>query len=290
MAQFTMFLPSLASIFIALVGCLPTALSAQPFSTESSKNVRTVPAPITPGPFSVDTARQDSLYRIELRSEDQISAKDRLLIANAESSIAEKARSAGLNFGSGTWTYREIICPSFTNHMFLRFGRDNGSGDVTVFSASIPRNDEGSIRIIPILKRSYSLFSPAPINAITISAFNHIRTEEGQAVNSDWVANALCYAALAGAEPQIITPEAGGTAGAMPAAAATMEVGTNGVEIIRFVDVAAHPHAMEWTMAFTRSGKLIKATHKLAEILRTKPIPQKSSVVTSRQIPQPHQK
>jgi len=291
MVHFRMFPSSLASIFIALVGFSSAALSAQPSSAESSKNARTVPAPLTPRPFSFDTTHRTSVYRIEFRSEDQITAKDRLLIANVESSIAEKARSAGIDYGSGTPTYHEIICPSFTNHLFLRFGRDHGSGDVTVFTASIPRNGEGSVRVVPILKRSYSLFSPAPINAMTISAFNHIRAEEGQAVNSDWLANALCYAALAGAEPQVVTSDAAGTPHTrIPSATAMMEVGTNGREIIRFVDVAAHPHAMEWTMTFARSGKLTKAAHKPAEILRAKPIPQKSSVASSTQIAQPHER
>ena len=69
---------------------------------------------------------------------------------------------------------------------------------MSVFSASVPRNGAGRVRIVPILKRGYSLFSPAPINALTISAFNHIRAEEGEAANSDWLGNALCYAALAG--------------------------------------------------------------------------------------------
>src|SRR3569833_1481412 len=186
-----------------------------------------------------------------------------LLIANTESSIAEKARSDGIDYGSGTPTYQEIICPSFTNHLFLRFGREHGSGDVTVFTASIPRKGEGSVRVVPILKRSYSLLSPAPINAMTISAFNHKRAEEGQAVNVDWLGYALCYAALAGAEPQVATSDAAGTPHTrIPSATAMMEVGANGREIIRFVDVAVFPHAMEWTMTFTRSGKLIKATHK----------------------------
>ena len=74
---------------------------------------------------------------------------------------------------------QKIACPRLTNHLFVQFTRNNGNGDVSIFSASIPRNGMGRIRIVPILKRSYSLFSPAPINSMTISAFNHIRSEEG---------------------------------------------------------------------------------------------------------------
>ena len=132
--------------------------------------------------------------------------QDRLLLADAESSIAEHAGFAGLEYQQSNWNYRQIVCPSFPNHLFLQYTRNNGVGDITVFSASIPRNGEGRVRIVPILKRGYSLFSPAPINALTISAFNHIRAEEGKTANSDWLGNALCYAALAGAQPRFFRP------------------------------------------------------------------------------------
>jgi hypothetical protein len=72
---------------------------------------------------------------------------------------------------------------------------------VSVFTVSIPRGGDGRVRIIPIQRRGYSLFSPAPINALTISAFNHIRAEEHPKA-PDWLGTGLCYAALAGAHPQ----------------------------------------------------------------------------------------
>ena len=123
------------------------------------------------------------------------------------------------------------------------------------------------MRIVPILKRGYSLFSPAPINALTVSAFNHIRAEEGEAANSDWLGNALCYAALAGSQPEILPRDAEPAVHRpIPALTAAMDVETqaHGIEVIRFDDAAAHPHAMEWTMTFTHQGRLTKATHKPA--------------------------
>ena len=132
--------------------------------------------PVEPKPFSTVATRQTPLYTVEFRSEDQISQQDRLLLADAESSIAEHAGFAGLEFSKSDWKYRQIVCPTFPNHLFVQFTRNNGAGDVSVFSASIPRNGNGRVRIVPILKRGYSLFSPAPINALTISAFNHIRS------------------------------------------------------------------------------------------------------------------
>jgi hypothetical protein len=256
---------------------------------QSSGHQRVVPAPVEAKPFPTVATRQDPIYTVEFRSPDEISQQDRLLIADAESSIAEHAGLAGLDYQQGTWAYRQILCPSFPNHLFLQYTRNNGEGDVSLFSASIPRNGNGRVRIVPILKRSYSLFSPAPINALTISAFNHIRVEEGDAANADWLANGLCYAALAGARPEILPP------GSIPeihkpipalSAAMDVEVNAHGDEVIRFDDAAAHPHPMEWTMTFTPNGKLVKATHHTAPMMTAGAVPQKSAVIRTSPVPQ----
>ena len=275
-------------ILFALVSCCSGAARCQDSSSEFSNRVRDVPSPVEPAPFATTRVRRDPEYRVEFKNADQLPPRDRLLVANAESTITELARSAGLEYSSTGWNYREIACPSFDNHVFLQFSRDNGRGDVSLFSASIPRNGMGRVRIVPILKRSYSLFSPAPINAMTISAFNHIRVEEGQAANEDWLGNALCYAALAGAQPLILKSDSWPVPhNPAPSLTAALDVQLNGKgqEVVSFDDAAARPHAMEWTMTFTRDGKLIKATHKTAGMLRAEPVPETSAVVKSRKVP-----
>ena len=265
--------------------CLPLFA----ISLFAQKHERIVPAPVEPKPFRALTNRQTPIYTVQFRSPDDISQQDRLLIANAESSITENAGFAGLEYQRSGWTYRQIVCPAFPNHLFLQYTRDSGTGDVSLFSASIPRNGEGRVRIVPILKRSYSLFSPAPINALTISAFNHIRAEEGESANSDWLANALCYAALAGSQPEVLPSDALPSAGHPVAglrAQLEIEMQGSGQEVIRFDDAAGHPHATEWTMTFTRSGRLIEATHRQAGMITAKPLPQKSAVIRTRQVAQ----
>ncbi|WP_348261681.1 hypothetical protein P8935_17995 [Telmatobacter sp. DSM 110680] len=247
-----------------------------------------MPASTESKPFPTAATRKTPVYTVEFRSADQLTQQDRLLLADAESSIAEHAGFAGLEYQQSNWNYRQIVCPSFPNHLFLQYTRTNGVGDTTVFSASIPRNGEGRVRIVPILKRGYSLFSPAPINALTISAFNRIRAEEGEPANADWLGNALCYAALAGSQPQILPADAEPAVHKpIPALNAAMDVQTqaHGMELIRFDDAASRPHSMEWTMTFTHQGKLIKATHKPASMESANPVPQKSAVARSWQVP-----
>ena len=275
--------PRAATLFLAALSLLTSPLPSQ-----SPKHDRTVPLPTESKPFSTIATRTTPVYTVEFRSADQLTQQDHLLLADAESSIAEHAGFAGLEYQQSSWNYRQIVCPSFPNHLFLQYTRNNGVGDTTVFSASIPRNGEGRVRIVPVLKRGYSLFSPAPINAMTISAFNHIRVEEGEPANADWLGNALCYAALAGSQPQIMAADAEpGIRKPIPSlnAAMDVQVKAHGIEVLRFDDAASRPHSMEWTMTFTHQGKLIKATHRPASMMTANPVSQKSAVARSWRVP-----
>ena len=147
-----------------------------------------------PMPFTIDGRQSDAVQPVDYRTVDQMTAKDRELAANAESSIGEHTRYTGLEFNEGNWSYQQVVCPALPGHVFLRFLRNNGTGDVSMFTASIPRGDEGRVRIIPIQLRGYSLFSPAPINAMTVSAFNHIREEENPITLLDQTGWVLVFA------------------------------------------------------------------------------------------------
>ena len=255
--------------------------------TLPGKHARTVPEPVAATPFSPDAKTLDIDKLIEFRTADQMTQGDRLLVANAESSIAEHAGLNGMAFEEGSWTYQQVACKALPNHLFLQYTRNNGAGDVTVFSASIPRDGEGRVRVIPILKRGYSLFSPAPINALTISAFNHIRAEEPEEVrNRGWLGNALCYAALAGGRPRVVPSNARPEIEKpIPAMSPMLDVEDKGGETIKFADAAATPRPMEWTMTFAKNGRLLKATHTVAAMYREKPVPKESPVRSEKPVP-----
>jgi hypothetical protein len=207
---------------------------------------------------------------------------DRDLAAGAESSISEHAGFAGIEFNQGNWGYEQVVCPALPNHVFLRYVRKNGTGDESVFSASIPRDSKGRVRIIPILLRSYSLFSPAPVNVMTISAFNHIRAEEHFDSAPEWIGTGLCYAALAGARPRVAMSAEDPASLKVPVAApARLKITDRGNIVLSFSDASTSPRAMEWTMIFNRKGELLKATHKAADLIPVKVIHPTSSAVKS---------
>jgi hypothetical protein len=212
-------------------------------------------------PFSLGSDTSESATPVKFRSLDQMTPQDRDLAADGESAIGERAGVDGLEFNQGKWNYQQIVCSALPNHLFLQFTRHNGASDVSVFSASIPRTGDGRVRVIPILRRGYSLFSPAPVNALTISAFNHIRTEEHPANAAEWLATGLCYAALAGAHPQIGPPEESEIKKLPTAPTGSLVMAPGGGAVISFTDVSAIPRPMQWTMTFDNKGKLLKATH-----------------------------
>jgi hypothetical protein len=229
-----------------------------------------------PSPLQFDTSKAniESAGSIEILPADQMTRNDRDLEANAEASIQERAGFQSLEFNEGSWTYQQLVCPALPNHLFLRFSRNEGTGEMSMFSASIPRGGEGRVRIIPIVRKGYSLFSPAPIGALTIASFNRIRSEEA---NPDWTANwlgtALCYAALAGANPQAgELPPRPFESEPHPATIEPTFVKTkDGGTIIRFSDVSTTPHPMEWNLIFDSKGTLLKATHFPAYVVRALP-------------------
>jgi len=258
----------IAMASLASVGGQMAAQTVQTV-TPAQPKVKEITPVARPVPFSLagDVKQQP----ITFRTVDQMTRKDRDLVADAESSISERAGFIGLEFNGGKWSYEQVLCPALPNHILLRFTRNNGTGDESIFSASIPRNGDGRVRIVPIRLRGYSLFSPAPINALTISAFNHIRAEEHADTPPQWLGTALCYAALAGGHPESpLTAEADANQKFQLAMPAKMEIPARGNVALSFAEASATPRPMEWTMTFDRKGKLLKATHKPAELIPSK--------------------
>jgi hypothetical protein len=240
--------------------CAPGIAQSVSVASEGAPKVTQGRLPERPIPFSPLSG--EKTQGIEYRGADEMTENDRALVADAESSIREHTGRIGLEFNGDKWRYQQVLCPALPNHVFLRFTRNNGVGDVSVFSASIPRGGDGRVRIIPILLRGYSLWSPAPINSLTISAFNHIRAEEHADHVSDWLGTGLCYASLAGGHPVPARFAENPAEQKFPLAApAKLEIPLKGGGTVSFADVAAAPRPMEWTIAFDGKGKLLKATH-----------------------------
>jgi len=280
-------LPILLAVFSLAAVCLAQPDQPGRELPEAQLKVRPVPDKKLSMPFPPGSETRAHATSIEFRTPEQMSEQDKLVEAGAEAAIQERTTWADMDFSEGKWNYRQVVCPALPGHMFLQFTRNNGTGDVSVFSASIPRQGDGRVRIVPIQRRGYSLFSPAPINALTISAFNHIRAEESPDTPPDWLGTALCYAALAGARPEAFFMTRDSEPQTFPAGSAPMlEIPSSGGAVIRFTDMAGTPRPMEWIMTFNGKGKLLKAAHSPATMITAKVLPQGTADLKGRPIPQ----
>ncbi len=233
-------------------------------------------------PFTLDPQQSPNAKLIEFLAENEMTQPDRDLAASAQASIRNDAALAGIEFGAGKWAHKQLVCQALPGHLFLLYRGDNGAGDVTIFSAAISRAGNGHVRIIPVQRRGFSLFSPAPVNPLTIAAFNRIRMSEPANPDADWLAVALCYAALTGARPETSaiqdkSSEPGLTLSFPP----TLEVGVGGESTVRFVDGSDQHQPTEWALTFNGKGQLLKVINSSVPAYPVKVIPQLPAQQTS---------
>jgi hypothetical protein len=249
---------------------LPTDLSGSSYKT------RPIPQVEVATPFATNVPESQKTDPLVYLSLDQMSDADRALASSSDPGIREGATLAGIELNVGKWSYQQLVCKALPDHVFLLYRGDNGPGDQSVFSAAIQRGGKGRVRIIPVERRGYSLFSPAAINALTVSAFNRIRADEPDNKSADWLATALCYAALAGARPAL-SPHRKAAASATDSLVfpPTLEIGSLGDSTVRFIDLALDKQPTEWALTFNPKGELLKVDHFATPDFAATPIPAK---------------
>lgn len=247
--------------------------------------------PVPPqSPFPLD-GRGKNIQSLEFRSPDQMTQADALVAEGAQTAIAERALRQGFNLagnvgaGPDDWGYEQAVCPVFPDHLILEYSRDRGQGDISLFSAVVPRGGFGHVRVIPIRRRSYSLWTPTPTNALTLNDFNHMVKENPNGLDPDWLTIGLCYAALAGGHVRAALAAATPAEEAYPLfiPAKLTVFSTTGAEV-HFADItpytAPKAKAMDWVMKFSHDGRLLKVGHVVSgEIIERElpPTPEQKS-------------
>lgn len=256
-------------LLAAFAGCC-TAQAAGPTGQKSATRMLP-PAADVRSPFAVDAPSSARADAIAFLPRESMSAQDRQAVRDASPEIETKAALGGFDLESGNWNYQQIACPVFPHHILLLYTRDNGNGDVSRFSAAVPRGGGDSVRILPLLRRSYSLFTPAAVNSLTIAAFNVLRAQEHPDSKVDWLTTGLCYAALTGTEVKL--PPAGKGTGHENLSLvmnAVLQVEEDGGAVVRFFDVEDPHQTRSWDLTFDKNGKLMSvAVTPLAEFKPT---------------------
>jgi len=236
----------------------------------------------TPTPFPLD-AHTRTVPKLEFMAPEQMAADDLELVTANAAEIARRAGLQGFNLqrdGEGGWGYEQAVCPVFPDHLILEYSRDNGAGDVSLFTAVIPHGSAsgGHVRVIPVRRRSYSLWTTAPSNALTLNDFNHMVKEAGNGVDPDWLTLSLCYATLAGGHVRAALVPATHEDEYYPLfVPAKLSVSDKGGAEIHLADITHYPdpkaRAMNWVLTFAQSGQLLKVRHTVADEVYERPLP-----------------
>lgn len=247
---------------------------------EDGDFVREIHPTPTPTPFPLD-AHTRTVPELEFLAPERMAAADRALVDQDAAEIARRAGLQGfaLDRESG-WGYEQAVCPVFPDHVILEYSRNNGAGDVTLFSVVLPRGTAqgGHVRVIPVRRRSYSLWTPAASNALTLNDFNHMVSEGGNGLDPDWLTLSLCYTALAGGHVRAeLVPTSRAEESYPLFVPAKLSVSGRGGAEIHLADTTHYPDpkakAMDWVLTFAQSGRLLKVQHKTAEATVERPLP-----------------
>jgi len=218
---------------------------------------------------------------LEFRTPEQMTAEDRALADSSQAEIARRANLQGFGLGrlaggaeQAGWGYEQAVCPVFPDHLILEYSRITGKGDVSLFSAVVPRGT-GHVRVIPGQRRGYSLFTPVGANALTINDFNHIVTEEHQGLSQDWLTLGLCYASLAGGHVRAALAAKLPVDEVYPLAVPAMlsvSYKKPGAAVF-FADTTPESIRKGWTLHFSAEGRLVKVRQETTPELLFKPVP-----------------
>ena len=194
-----------------------------------------------------------------------MTAADHTLVAAKGRAIADAASLASIDLLQGSWSLRQIDCPALPGHLFVRYRRDQGPGDVSEFTAAIERSGAGSVHAIPILRRSYTTLFEAPASAVAV--FNRVQQEEQSPRQPALLGLAQCYAVLAGSTGQPVT----GAAWPQGQPSMMRSVGNKKVVQISVPTESATPAA--WELTFGNSGMLEKAVSSSLDLGNARKVP-----------------
>lgn len=217
--------------------------------------------------------------RVDIRPTEAMTQADKELAGSAAGAIRDRAALYELGFNEGDWQESQVECPAFPQHLFLRFTRNRGAGDVSMFAASIPRGKEGRVRVIPILRRGYSVISPAPVSKVTIGTFNQVHAEEHIGAKADWSAVSVCYAALTSERWN----ETKGAATLGIVGPQTLQLEEHGALSVALE--LAEPARGRWVVTYDRAGQVVKTEYIPFGDLIWRPLPAPLAEVKGKPLP-----
>jgi hypothetical protein len=213
-------------------------------------------------PAAADSGN-DKFVSLKDLSATQMSPEDTSLVDKKQREIEREAEFFGYELGSGSWTHDQVMCPDMPEYLILHYRSRSQVGVESLFTAIVPR-EPGRVMVVPVLFRNATPFHAAAGSQRSMTVFNQAVPKEiaEKAVQEDgpWLRLGMCYAAIAGAEPQV--PERMNTDIALARAPVpTLRMGTNnGSREILFSDRNDPGQYMVWSITLTNHGRVTAAS------------------------------
>jgi hypothetical protein len=207
---------------------------------------------------------------------ESMSAPDNAALQAHGAEIFESAKIYGYNLEAGNWAYQQTLCAAMPNTILIHYLQQFPDGAESLFTALIPR-DAGRVRIVPVLYRNATPFTPAPGNPRNFVLFNLLvpKSIAGESVmpNGNWLDLGMCYAEMTGA-PMNSPPNPASMPAPLqvPAPVAHLDPQDNTTRVT-LASWQGEQSYRFWSIDFNREGRVIEAESERYPSLTEKAVP-----------------
>lgn len=209
--------------------------------------------------------KQIKYFSLEHRAPDQMSDEDRQLVQSRKKELTTGAEFYGYDITAAGWTYEQAICPQFPDTVLLHYLTKFPDGTQSQFTALIPRG-AGRVRIVPVLYRNASPYSPAVKNPRNFTIFNSLVPAEVAKKDADpegnWLSLGVCYAEMVGSRANVPDePSLDSATIKAPVATYRYDAKTNDRQV-QFSDRGAAKVFTIWTISLNDQGRVTGAENE----------------------------
>jgi hypothetical protein len=208
---------------------------------------------------------QIQYFSLDHRASSAMDTADSDLLRARHKELIREAQFYGYDITTGSWIYDQAICPQLPNTLLLHYLNKFPDGSESLFTALVPRNSD-RIRIVPVLYRNASPYSPAVKNPRNFAIFNALVptdiAKKDSSLEGKWLSLGVCYAEVVGGRPNVPDDPSLDTA-TIKAPQATFRIDTTTKQRqVMFSDRDAAKVFKIWTISFNEDGRVTAAANE----------------------------
>ena len=255
-----------------LLVSLPSAAQTDLFPGFTASKAQGPFPGVTPLPIrNTPLSRTPTVLGLDRLDPAQMSAADDEVVRNLSAELSKQAALGSFDISQPAWHYQQVVCPAFSDYVFLSFSHGADASGSSHFTAVLPRSD-ARVRVVSTYAHGALPFAAAWNRPGTLEVFNGmLRRQRGLAPIGharNWLMIAVCYAELSGYPVQVVndTPLPNTTVDLLrlDANQPQMTIAPDQSADITFSDVSRPGDTTNWSLHFDRRGQITSAAHKLA--------------------------